>query len=281
MAARQYQISFKKIGLFSIIFLILSLSVFAAPKSNPWTRWNKNNSSNPEMVDHYRLDLFLSEYLEEDKSGALLVNYTDVTPQNKRELDGYLQNLEDILVTNLNRNEQKAFWINLYNAKTIQLILDNFPVKSIRDIDISPGLFSDGPWDAKIIAIEGEMISLNDIEHRILRPLWGDNRVHYALNCASIGCPDLTIRAYYPDTLDETLDNNAVKYINHPRGVSFESGKLVISGIYKWFAVDFGGSEEKVIEHLIQFSTREQADKLRSYRGSIKYAYDWDLNGTD
>ena len=91
-------------------------------------------------------------------------------------------------------DEQRAFWINLYHALTVRVILSHYPVSGIREIDISPGLFARGPWDRKLIPVEGVELTLNDIEHRILRPIWRDPRVHYALNCASLGCPDLRRR---------------------------------------------------------------------------------------
>ncbi len=89
----------------------------------------------------------------------------------------------------LRRAEQFPFWINLYNALTVKVVLDHYPVEIIRDIDISPGLFADGPWGKKLVTVEGEALSLDDIEHRILRPIWKDPRLHYVLNCAALGVP--------------------------------------------------------------------------------------------
>ena len=96
-------------------------------------------------------------------------------------LNAYVENLSRMPINDFNRAEQKAFWINLYNALTVKVVLAAYPVKSIRDIAISPGLFARGPWGKKLIEIDGETVSLNDIEHRILRPIWRDPRLHYAL----------------------------------------------------------------------------------------------------
>ena len=105
--------------------------------------------------------------------------------------------MQAVAISNYNRNEQKAYWINVYNALTIDLILSRFPVASIRDINISPGLLARGPWGAKLFIVEGEKLSLDDIEHRILRPIWKDNRIHYAVNFASLGLPQSSAGGIY------------------------------------------------------------------------------------
>ena len=153
--------------------------------------------------------------------------------------------------------EQQAYWINLYNALTVQVILDHYPVDSIRDIDISPGFFADGPWGKKLLVVDGEEVSLDDIEHRILRPIWQDLRIHYAVNCASIGCPNLQPEAFTAENADRLMDEGARAYIGHPRGASVDRGKLTVSSIYKWFKADFGGSDVGVIDHLQQFAEPE------------------------
>jgi len=160
------------------------------------------------------------------------------------------------------------------------IILQYYPVKSIKDIDISPGIFNDGPWDAKLLKIEGLDISLNDIEHRILRPIWRDNRVHYAVNCASLGCPNLQPQAYTADNLEEFLEKGARQFINHPRGVKFVRDKLQVSSIYFWFQEDFGDSKEGVIKHLEKYLADSKIQKLKTLQKGMKHQYDWSLNGT-
>ncbi|MGB6971054.1 MAG: DUF547 domain-containing protein, partial [Desulfobulbales bacterium] len=154
----------------------------------------------------------------------------------------------------------------------------HYPVKSIRDIDISPGIFSSGPWDAKLLSIEGEKISLNDIEHRILRPIWQDNRVHYAVNCASLGCPNLQPLSFTARNLDMLLDKAARDFINHPRGVSFINNRLQVSSIYFWFQEDFGASENGIIRHLKKYLTPDNLKRLDAVHKKIRHQYDWSLN---
>ena len=169
----------------------------AAPSPDLWPRWQAHAAQGTEAVNHAPWDNLLKKYLvTSHPSGINRFRYGSVLAADRQMLAEYLRKLQTAKVSSLNRKEQKAYWINLYNALTVQVILDHYPVKSIKDIDISPGLFSNGPWDAKLLAIEGEKVSLNDIEHRILRPIFKDRRLHYALNCASLGCPNLQPKAY-------------------------------------------------------------------------------------
>ena len=164
---------------------------------------------------------------------------------------------------------------------TVKLILDHYPVDTIRDIDISPGWFSNGPWDAKLLTIEEEKVSLNDIEHRILRPIFKDNRIHYAVNCASIGCPNLQPLAFTATNMDEQLEIGAKTYVNSPRGVRMVKGKLYVSSIYVWFQEDFGSNKRGVIKHLLQYANEDLADALRTYDKRLYDYYDWNLNEPD
>jgi hypothetical protein len=229
-------------------------------------------------VDHSRWNSFLEEYVR--YSNALDMNvlpYGEVSPEDRRLLESYISELEETAVSELSRPSQKAYWINLYNAKTVQLILEHYPVDSIRDIKLG-GLFSRGPWNEEIMEIEGEQLSLNDVEHRILRPIWEDPRIHYAVNCASIGCPDLPPRAYTAAETDRMLDEGARRYINSDRGVAFSDGTLYLSSIYDWFQEDFGGSLEGVFSHLRRYADEETMQDLERYSGSVQYRYDWSLN---
>ena len=204
-----------------------------------------------------------------------------MAPEDRTALGNYVKSLESVAVSGYSRAEQRAYWINLYNAKTVELILTRFPVKSIRDINISPGLFTRGPWGAKLMTVEGEKLALDDIEHRILRPIWKDNRIHYSVNCASLGCPNLQPAAFTAENTDSLLERGAREYINHPRGVSLQSGKLKVSSIYIWFQEDFGGSAEGLMEHWSKYANKVLADALKNYSGGLEHDYDWRLNAAE
>jgi hypothetical protein len=254
----------------------------AAPIPDLWARWQANAPDSTTIIDHSPWGNLLKKYLVTNHpSGINRFRYGDVSPEDRKNLTDYLRRLQMNGVSSLNRKEQLAYWVNLYNALTVQVILDHYPVKSIMDIDISPGLFSNGPWDAKLFTIEGDKVSLNDIEHRILRPIFKDNRLHYALNCASLGCPNLQPVAFTASNTEELLEAGALSYVNSPRGARMVTKKLHVSSIYKWFQVDFGGSEEGVVKHLRQYAEGGLADSLRTYDKGLRDDYDWSLNGLD
>jgi hypothetical protein len=262
--------------------LLMSPAAQAAPKADLWPRWQKHDAASTARIDHGAWERFLKKYLvAPHPSGINLVRYDAVTPEDRAALKSYLNSLQSVAISNYNRAEQKAYWINLYNALTVDLVLSRFPVQSIRDINISPGFFARGPWGAKLLNIEGEKLSLDDIEHRILRPIWRDNRVHYAVNCASLGCPNLQPVAFTSSNTDALLDRAAREFINHPRGVTVKDGKLRVSSIYIWFQEDFGGSAEGLMEDWQEYAELSLANALRNYNGGLAHDYDWRLNALE
>lgn len=254
----------------------------AASKAELWPRWQKHDPNSRQQIDHSVWESFLKQnVVAPHPSGVNRVRYNGVSPEDQKSLKSYLQALQALAISNYNRDEQKAYWINLYNAFTVDLIISRFPVASIRDINISPGLLARGPWGAKLLTIEGEKLSLDDIEHRILRPIWRDNRIHYALNCASLGCPNLQPRAYNADNCEALLEKGAREFINHPRGVSLQKGKLQVSSIYVWFQEDFGHGAADLMEHWQEYAEPMLAGALEKYQGGLVHDYDWRLNGVE
>ena len=251
----------------------------AGPPSKLWPRWQAHDPNSTTRVDHGAWTQMLERRLTPGRDGVNYVDYAGWSGSADRErLAAYLNELQSTDVDRLNRAEQFAYWANFYNAGTIQVILDHYPVSSIRDIDISPGLFANGPWGAKLFTVLGEPLSLDDIEHRIMRPIWRDPRIHYAVNCAAIGCPNLVPQAFTADSLPKMLEANARSYINHPRGVALVDGDLVVSSIYRWFREDFGNSERGVLAHLSQYAGENTQALLQGRRGINAYRYDWALN---
>jgi len=261
----------------ALLGLSLPSVLLAAPKAELWEAWTKHAPDSRVTVDHGPWAAFLDRYLITTPAIHRL-DYRSVTAEDRTRLKRYLKALTRTEVTRLARKTQLPFWINLYNALTVQVVLEHYPVESIKDIDISPGLFSFGPWDKKLVTIEGMDISLNDIEHRILRPIWRDPRIHYAVNCASLGCPNLQAVPYTEENTEDLLEKAARDYINHPRGVSIQDGDLLVSSIYAWFEEDFGGSEAGVIDHLLQYARPELKQRLRGFRDIEDHRYDWALN---
>lgn len=225
----------------------------------------------PEMNKTY--NAFLAKYVVQ-KDGINLVEYGKVTAEDERSLEGYIKTLSNTDITSFSDQEVMAYWFNLYNAKTVDVILDNYPVKSIKKIG-----FLSGPWDKKDLSVRGQEMSLNNIEHDTVRKTYDEPRVHFAFNCASIGCPNLKTTAWDASTLDADLTQATKDYIASPRGVRIEKdGEIAASKIFKWYKDDFGDSEADVIAFLVKFAEGEKKTALQQATEIDDYDYDWDLN---
>ena len=204
-----------------------------------------------------------------------LVDYQEFKNEEAR-LDRYLRVLEYTDAKSLSRDGQFAFYINAYNSWTIKLILTGYPgVTSIKDL----GSFFSGPWKKKICRINGEVISLDRIEHGILRPRFRDPRVHFAINCAARSCPPLGSDPYQGAILDQQLDKMASAFINDPSRNRLEGNTLYVSKIFDWFEEDFNGD---IVGFILKYAKGGLKKRLESNKGDIviKYLdYDWSLNG--
>ena len=255
-----------------------SFEALFAPSAELWERWEAHDAGSTVGLDHGAWAAFLQRHVQPGTDGVSRIDYGAVGPSDRALVDRYIGDLVSRSVSMLNRAEQRAYWINLYNALTVKLVLGAYPVASIRDIDISPGLLADGPWGRKLVRIEGEPVSLNDIEHRILRPIWADPRIHYAVNCAAIGCPNLVATAFTAANMDALLDAAAREYVNNARGVNLTNEGLAVSSIYVWFAEDFCGTDESVIAHLGRYAEPTLAARLETRTRIDGDGYDWALN---
>ena len=246
--------------------------------------WDASDESNQQQIDHGPWQELLDAYLSSDSEGPNRFDYRGLNSNSadRRKLGTYLNNLQRLDPRKYSRAEQKAYWINFYNALTVKIVSDNFPVESIRDIRSKrwlAGLVFPGPWDDAYGKVAGQDITLNNIEHGILRPIWRDNRVHYGVNCASYSCPNLPTTVFSAENTEELLEAAARAYVNDPRGVDLvDEDFMVLSSVYDWFKEDFGGSEEGILEHLRLYAEGELAESLREFEGAIDYEYDWSLN---
>ena len=230
-----------------------------------------------QRVDHRDWTTFLSRYVAPDAEGVNRVAYGQVTQADQARLDGYLAALQAVDPARLTRDQQLAYWVNLYNAVTVDVILQNYPVASIRKIKDGP--LSVGPWNRPVVQVAGETLTLNDIEHRIIRPTFNEPRIHYALNCAAVGCPNLMDRAWQADTLDSDFAAAERAYINDPRGVRFDDrGGLILSKIYIWFREDFGPNEQAVLTYLQSAADPDLRARLATTARVKAYDYNWALN---
>lgn len=227
--------------------------------------------------DHGPWDRLLEAYISQGPDGVARFDYGGVLPEDRAALEGYIAHLAAQRPTQLTRPQQLAYWINLYNALTVEVVLDHYPVQSIRRIKFGR-LLALGPWGKDLIEVDGTPLSLDDIEHRILRPVFQDPRIHYGVNCASIGCPDLRAEAYRGEIIDDQLESAARTYINHTRGVEVRNGRLRVSSIYHWFSEDFGETDTAVIAHLRQYAEPDLAATLDEVDRIARHHYNWQLN---
>lgn len=192
------------------------------------------------------------------------VNYGAIK-KKQADLDAYLKLLADNPVeNNWSRSEKMAYWINLYNASTVKLIVANYPTKSIQNLE------NGKPWDKKWIKSGSKTYTLNEIENSILRPQFKDARIHFAVNCAALSCPRLMNKAFTAANLESLLDQSAKSFINSNFN-KISANKIEISKIFKWYEDDFGN----IIDYLNKYSTIKINDDAK-----ISYLeYNWSLNG--
>jgi len=214
-----------------------------------------------QKVDYKPWDALLKKHVSNDG----LVDYAGFN-KDITELNIFLKNLSLEQPSEKWTEEQLlSYYINSYNAYTIALILQHYPLKSIKEID--------RPWGKKFIPINGKTYSLNDIEHDILRKM-NDPRIHFAINCASISCPDLMPFAYTPEKLNMQLDQVSKSFINGPKN-QLSKDEVKLSEIFKWYKEDFvDGNRQMLIDYISKYSNVSLDPKAK-----VSFLnYDWNLN---
>ena len=266
---------------YSIIFTFYSLSIYACDSKTDFVE----NTSTEEIVqdnteegeESHSTSLHAhklwDELTKKHVTSAGFVDYKGFVKDSVK-LNKYLNILsKNHPNNNWTSNQRKAYWINAYNAYTIKLIVDNYPVKSIKDLGGSIYKVNT-PWDIKFIKIEGEEYDLNNIEHSILRKEWEDPRIHAAVNCASVSCPALMKGAYVASRLDQQLDTQMKRFILDKSKNTIGKNKLKLSKIFKWFSGDFKNVAPSVIAYVNKYSEVKVSDDAE-----IEYfEYDWNLN---
>ncbi len=265
----------------NVLILVLWFSATAAhgaPASELWEIWDSHDEASTATISHDAWQQVLDEYVMPGEDGINLVAYAKLAEGSGHDLlKRYIRETTAIDPRGLSKDEQFAYWVNLYNAVTIDVVLQYPKKKSI--LRMGKRLFAIGPWDDEVITVAGEAVTLNDIEHRILRPIWQDHRIHFAVNCASIGCPNLSKTAYRADNLEAMLDEAERDYLNHDRGVEIVSDRKVrLSSIFKWYREDFAESEEALLRDYVAVRRDDVKALLATKRPGVDYEYDWSLN---
>ena len=271
---------FLKVSLVLIALVILALLLRAYLDSRTYQAalfWQASNESNLESVDHSIWQDILDEYLiSDDSSGINFVDYEGLKEDGQQDLMDYLNAMISIDPRSYSQPEQFAYWVNLYNALTVNLVVKAYPIESITKVSDNPLTF--GPWDDVLATIEGQPVTLNDIEHRILRTIWTDHRIHFAVNCASLGCPNIQAQAFTAQNTERLLSVAAKEYLQHPRGLKITEDGLLLSSIFDWYKEDFGSTEAEVLTLLSSYLAEDKREQIKSLAGRVHYVYDWSLN---
>ncbi len=211
-------------------------------------------------VDHKSWDRLLHSFVDEKGN----VDYRGFK-KDSETLNQYLEQLGSNTVNeNWSREKKLAYYINLYNAATVKLILNNYPLASITDIN--------KPWDKAWIKYGGEFISLGEIEHKILRKM-NEPRIHFAINCASYSCPKLLNEAYTKDKLDEQLDRATKDFVNDPSRNIISENRVELSKIFKWYKKDFENNGSLIVYLNKYLKSSISPDTKIEY-----LKYNWSLN---
>jgi hypothetical protein len=192
-------------------------------------------------------------------------------------LDSYLDELATLDPNQLSRDARYAFYVNVYNAWTIKLILSAYPdIESIRDL----GTLLKTPWEKPIVQLATGTFTLDDIEHKILRPQFEDPRIHYVVNCASISCPPLRSEPYTAEKLNDQLEDATRLFLNHPDNYRLEGSHFYVSRLFKWYGEDFNND---AIGFYLNYANEDLKARLQAAGRtlSVKYLkYEWGLNGS-
>jgi hypothetical protein len=250
----------------------------AGPPADLWHRWLADDPDSTLRIEHDEWDAILMRYLRIGEDGVHRVAYGEVTPADRARLDDYIAQMAGLPISAYNHTEQLAFWINLYNALVVRLIVDHYPIASIRDIGTPTATGAAGPWRQELVVAEGSPISLHDIQHRILRPIWRDPRIHYALSCGAVSCPNLQPEPFYSDQLERQLNEAAIAYVNGSHCIRIEDDQLGLSSMFRWYRDDFGGTDRDVINHLMAYAEPGLAIKLQRFDQITDDGFDWRLN---
>jgi len=229
------------------------------------------------VVDHKSFDTVLQKFVDD----AGMVDYEGLKA-NPEELDAYLRFLDQSDPGQLGESDRLAFWLNVYNAYTLKLIINNYPISSIRAAANGPFIPKlNTPWEVDLVKVGGKVYDLDHVEHKIIRKEFDDARVHFALVCAAISCPKLRRESYRGEILDEQLHEQGVDFLNSPNKNRIEKDgqQIRLSKIFKWFKGDFVKEGQSLQQFVAVFYEGELAEALSKNELKVKHTkYDWSLN---
>lgn len=265
------------LGLFVLLLAMAPLRLWAGSKVTVGANVPAAQQVSIDRINHAAWDALLRKYC--DQRGFVNYQAWHRSPTDLQQLDRYLAHLSQANPSlSASQASKFAFWINAYNAVTMKGILREYPTTSIKDHQSIA--FGYKIWDDLLLTVGGQNYSLNDIEHKVLRKM-GDPRIHFAIVCASVGCPPLLNQAYSAENIDAQLTYNAKRFFADPAKFSATAqGELKLSKIMSWFADDFGSSQVTQLRTIAPYLPTQAAQSLASSgRARVSYlGYDWGLN---
>lgn len=273
-----------RIGKYTIIFISLLWAVFGYASKPPLEpNWGACDPHSTATIDHRPWQFLLHKYLVKDTKNNKDVNlfhYALVSSADKKKLHNYLDYLQSLNIQHYNRQEQLAYWINLYNAQTVKLIISHFPADSVTSIGLSHSPFYIGPFSAKTLNVLGYGLSLRDINNRILHKFWHDQRIIFALSMGALGSPNLRQHAYRSDNLERMLDYAAFDFVNSEHGVTVKDHRLSVSKLFIWFkAADFDSNDAGIIRFIQCYAKPKLYRQLNEISYISDSYFNWGING--
>jgi hypothetical protein len=265
--------------LLAVSFLVIVLGGIGAGGTQPVQgQAQTTTSALRDSVSHKPLGRLLARHVDAEGD----VDYAALKQQDADTLNRYLQRLATTDPSALGRDARLAFWINAYNAHTLRLILEHYPLQNIWGITPGPAEPKDNsPFDLEVGVVADTMRTLDEIEHEIIRPRFDAPRIHFALVCAAKSCPRLRRDAYVGPRLDAQLDAQAQSFLRHPRKnrIPADSATVALSSLFKWYGQDFGATPTAVQQALAPYFEGKPRNRLRRGGYAITHLpYDWTLN---
>ena len=264
----------QRFKLFLIVLIGLSCASHAIAKKD-WAIWNSSDETNGAIIDHSAFDGFLKTYVVSNHpSGINRFRYGDVTPGDTKLLNKYIAKMASVDPRDYRKAEQKAYWLNLYNALTLQGLLKVYPVSAVDRDKLSR---------KRRVSVAGKNLSVADIDQRILRPIWQDYKMVFGLSCASVGCPAIHDQAFTAVNTNKLLKQYAREFINHPRGLTVSKNALRVSRIFSWYRDECGDGDgdRQLIRLFTHYAEDNKALYILGFTGDIEYAYDQRINAPE
>jgi hypothetical protein len=267
---------------FIVLFMFFSTIVNAEPEAKLIEFWDDREPTSIMQIDHSAWQDILTAYVDDQHpSGVNRFDYASVTPADALKLKNYLSYLQQFEPRQFNSEEAKAFWINLYNAILVDKVFDVYQKGSNRAINrLLRGSLRTTGWSRDWVKVVMQKMSLNDIEHGVLRPIWNDPRVHFAISKGALSSAHIQKTAFNGDNNEVLLEKAKVEFMQHPRAVRLEGSRVILNSVFDWYGIDFGQSKRAVLAY-VRGNTSELRSQAMTGLSSTSFEYDWTLNTPD